>query len=68
MRARQAGGMTVMVGLVPIFSAMSNQRLAAVPYVLFVLGRVELLMSEAPRFMWATKKSPCEWEVVRPVS
>ena len=47
-------GTIVMVGLVPILVAMSNHRRAAVLYVLFVLGRVELLISDA---MWATKKS-----------
>jgi len=50
-------GTIVIVGLVPILVAMSNQRRAAVLYVLFVLGRVELLISDAPRFIWATKKS-----------
>ena len=59
-RVYHDGGTIVMVGLVPIFSAIANQRRAAVLYVLLVLGRVELLISDAPKFMWATKKS--SWE------
>ena len=52
-----AFGITVIVGLVPIFSATVNQRRAAVLYVRPVRGRTEFRSIAAPRFIWCEKKS-----------